>query len=64
LPESFDTGGIVGVVVIKVCMKRHCSKWFHGPFGWVLADARRLPFKRCKGRLKFFHARIRTTKAG
>ena len=58
LPESFDTGGIVGVVVIKDSVKRHRSKWFHGPFGWVLADARRLPFKRCKGRLKFFSPRM------
>jgi hypothetical protein len=58
LPESFDTGGIVGVVVIKDCVKRHRSKWFHGPFGWLLTDARRLPFKRCKGRLKFFNPRM------
>jgi hypothetical protein len=25
-----------------------------GPFGWVLANARRLPFKPCRGQFKFF----------
>ena len=33
-------------------------KWFHGPFGWVLANARRLPFNPCKGQLKFFTPKI------
>lgn len=25
-----------------------------GPYGWTLANAARLPFKTCQGRLKFF----------
>jgi hypothetical protein len=54
LPDTFDTGGIVGIAEITDCVRRHRSKWFHGPFGWVLARARRLPFKPCKGQLKFF----------
>jgi hypothetical protein len=54
LPEKFETGGIVGIAEITDCVRRHRSKWFHGPFGWVLANARRLPFKPCKGQLKFF----------
>ena len=58
LPESFDTGGIVGLAEITDCVSRHRSKWFHGPFGWTLANARRLPFKPCNGQLKFFTPKI------
>lgn len=54
LPDTFETGGIVGVAEITDCVERHRSKWFQGKFGWVLANARRLQFKRCKGQLKFF----------
>jgi hypothetical protein len=58
LPETFETGGIIGIVELVDCVKRHRSKWFNGPFGWVLAKPRRLPFKKCKGQLKFFRAKI------
>src|ERR1035437_10601160 len=58
LPESFETGGIVGIAEITDCVKRHRSKWFQGPFGWTLANAHRLPFKPCKGQLKFFNPDI------
>lgn len=58
LPESFDTGGIVGVVEIADCVEKHQSKWFGGPFGWVLKNARRLPVKPCAGKLKFFNPEI------
>jgi hypothetical protein len=58
LPDTFETGGIIGIAEITDCVKRHRSKWFQGPFGWTLASARRLPFKSCKGQLKFFNAYI------
>jgi hypothetical protein len=58
LPGSFDTGGIVGLAEITDCVENHRSKWFQGPYGWVLTGARRLPFKRCKGQLKFFRPRF------
>ena len=54
LPESFHTGGIVGLAEITDCVEHHRSKWFQGPYGWVITNARRLPFKPCKGQLKFF----------
>ena len=54
LPDKFDTGGIVGIAEITDCVRHHRSRWFNGPFGWVLADAQRLPIKPCKGQLKFF----------
>jgi hypothetical protein len=34
LPDTFDTGGIVGIAEITDCVRRHRSKWFHGPF-WL-----------------------------
>ena len=58
LPDTFETGGIVGIAEITDCVQRHRSKWFQGPFGWTLAHARRLPFKKCKGRLQFFKPNI------
>ena len=54
LPDAFETGGIVGSAEITGCVEHHRSKWFQGPIGWTLAHARRLPFKPCKGQLKFF----------
>jgi len=58
LPDTFETGGIVGIAEITDCVRRHRSKWFHGPFGWTLDHARRLPFKPVKGQLKFFTPHI------
>jgi hypothetical protein len=54
LPDTFETGGIVGFAEIAGCVKHHRSKWFQGPFGWVMANTQRLPFKPVKGQLKFF----------
>jgi hypothetical protein len=54
-PElELDTGGIVGVVDLIDCVESHKSKWFNGPFGWVLANPRRLKFRLCKGALGLF----------
>lgn len=55
LPDKFETGGIVGIAEITDCVERHRSKWFEGPFGWTIANARRLPFKSVKGQLKIFN---------
>ena len=56
LPEYADTGGIVGVanLVDVVRDTDYPSEWFEGPFGYVLRDARPLPFREMKGRLQFF----------
>jgi len=58
LPDTFETGGIVGIAEITDCVQRHRSKWFQGPYGWTLAHARRLPFKSVKGCLKFFNPKF------
>lgn len=36
------------------CVRDSASRWFCGPFGFVLADATPLPFMPCKGQLGFF----------
>jgi hypothetical protein len=42
LQELFGAGGIVGIAEITDCVRRHRSRWFHSPFGWVLASAHAL----------------------
>jgi hypothetical protein len=49
-----DRGGIVGVAEIVDCVTASTSPWFAGRFGFVLRNARPLPFYPCKGRLGFF----------
>ena len=54
LPETFEQGGIVGIVELIDCVREHQSPWFEGPVGWVLENARELPFVPCCGRLGLF----------
>lgn len=49
-------GGIVGYAEITDCVKQSKSPWFFGEFGFVLKDARPLPFYPCRGQLGFFHS--------
>ena len=51
---DFELGGIVGEAVILDCVTKHDSEWFCGPYGFVLAEQRALPFRPCKGALRFF----------
>jgi hypothetical protein len=60
LPSSFKTGGIIGVAEIIGCERRHGSIWKDPScWGWVLANARPLPFRSCKGALGFFRPKYR-----
>ena len=54
LPEM-RRGGIVGIMRIVGCVSQSDSPWFHGPFGYVITEARPLPFLRCTGQLGFFN---------
>jgi ASCH domain len=55
IPLEHDIGGIVGVATITACMRRHGSVWKDpASWGWVLEDARPLPFRECKGAVGFF----------
>ncbi len=50
-------GGIVGQAEITACVRRYESKWFHGPYGFVLQNARPLPFLSNRGSLGLFEVR-------
>jgi hypothetical protein len=47
-------GGIVGSVEIVDCVMADESPWFMGPYGYILRNAKPLPFLPCKGQLGFF----------
>jgi len=53
-PKELETGGIIGEIDIIDCVDSCSSIWFEGPYGFVLRNPRRLPFKPCKGKLGFF----------
>lgn len=55
--HDLERGGIVGVATIVDCVEDHASPWFFGMFGFVLADARPVPFIPVKGQLGFFEWR-------
>jgi len=54
LPKSLDLGGIIGEAKLVDVVQRSNSEWFQGPHGFVLRDAKPLPFKSCVGQLRFF----------
>lgn len=47
-------GGIIGIAEIVDCVSRSDSPWFFGRYGFVIKNARRVPFQECKGALGFF----------
>ena len=57
-PNDLLRGGIVGEAVLLDCVRRHDSEWFCGTFGFVLAEAKPLPFDPCKGALGFFNYNV------
>ena len=56
LPQAADLprGGIVGQVEIVDLVQSSSSPWFSGPYGFVLANARRLPFRPMSGQPGLF----------
>lgn len=48
-------GGIVGKAEIVDCVDNHVSRWFSGPWGFVLKNAVPIDFIPCKGKLSFFN---------
>jgi hypothetical protein len=55
LADQWVLGAIIGFVEVVDCVDEHRSKWFLGPFGYVLANAR--PLRKpvpCKGALGFW----------
>lgn len=54
--EDLERGGIVGEAEITGCVNKHPSPWFFGDHGFVIKNAKPLPFQPCKGALGFFKA--------
>lgn len=62
LPETFETGGIVGKARIVGCVHISDSKllaekdkdWFFGDYGFILDSVEPLPFMPVNGQLGFF----------
>ena len=56
LPDAADLprGGIVGQAEIVDLVQSSPSRWFSGPYGFVLANARRLPFRPMPGKPGLF----------
>jgi hypothetical protein len=52
--DELPRGGIVGRVDVLDVVRASSSPWFDGPYGFVLANAKPLPFRACRGRLGFF----------
>src|SRR5215472_10255761 len=50
-PTKLQTGRVVGIAEITDGVQRHRSKWFVGPYGFVLKKRRRLQFEKRKGAL-------------
>jgi hypothetical protein len=53
-PNEFSTGGILGEVELVDCVDTSMSPWFSGPYGFVLANPKQLPFQNLLGKLNFF----------
>lgn len=53
--SELPCGGVIGTAEIVDCVVSSGSKWFVGEFGFVLANARPLPFFPCRGALGFWH---------
>jgi hypothetical protein len=55
LPAAEHFGGIIARATLVDVVTSSTSPWFVGPFGFVLADVERLPFRACRGALNLFN---------
>lgn len=53
--NKIEKGGIIGVAKLVDCVTASKSKWFDGPFGFVLAHAMPINYYECRGHLGFFN---------
>jgi hypothetical protein len=61
--QEYETGGIVGIATVVDVVIRSESPWFFGKHGWVLKDARTLPFVPYRGQLGLFRICVSTLPA-
>ena len=57
---SYRLGGIIGRTEIVDCVTESESRWFFGPYGFVLRNSQPLPFFPCKGQLGLFQLNVDT----
>ena len=58
-PNEFIHGALIGEVDIIDCVENHSSRWWMGPYGFVLANP--VAFEKpvpCKGMLGFFKPKL------
>ena len=55
--DKMRWGGIVGICDLVDCVTTHRSKWFIGPYGFVLQDAKPRRFEPMSGRLNLWSYR-------
>jgi hypothetical protein len=52
--DAMRRGGIVGICNLVDCVTKHRSKWFEGPYGFVLENAKSRRFQPMNGRLNLW----------
>ncbi len=55
--KELQRGGIIGTAEIVDCVRHSYSPWYFGRWGFVLANARAIPFIPVRGQLGFFEWR-------
>lgn len=62
--QELPTGGIVGMVNLSEVFSKvekaptGCAMWWQGPYGFLLTDAKRIPFIPMRGKLRIFEIDI------
>lgn len=56
--DKLNLGGIVGCVDLVDVVEESTSRWFSGPFGFVLARARPISFEPVRGAQRLFDLAI------
>ena len=54
VPDDLPIGGIVGQVELVDVVTSHASKWFVGPYGFVLTRPRSCVLRPCSGAVGMF----------
>jgi hypothetical protein len=62
IPRDLPVGGIVGLVDLVDIVDAHPSRFFSGPFGFVLENARPVPLIPMSGQLNIWEAPARVKK--
>lgn len=53
-PGEFPMGGFVGEADLVECVNYMRNRWFNGPYGFVVANAKPMEFRAARGYLSFF----------